>query len=788
MIGSDLKAALRSIFRNKVPSAISILGLGIGLGCIIVLLSLLVHEESFDKYIPGHQNVYRILLGDVSQTPFPLAETMSREFPEVKDFVRYYQANPLQIRNQNNEILRESSFGFADSSLYRVMGIRIISGVPARSQSEVTISEKSALKYFGIASPIGSVLQVKLSDGFTPLVVTGVYENFPSNSTIDPAFVADIKLSEKMFRQFQRSLGEFGNESANTLDWKYVEFLSYVVLDKNADPSKLAAKLDKYKEFLVNENKDKIHFKLQPVADIYLRSGDLSGSFYVRRGNPEELKYYQAISILILLISLTNYVLLARAGAAERIRELGTRKVFGASGSKLTRLMVLESCIVVIVSLIPASFVIDFGIGFINETLNKTLSGSVFLKPELWMILIILVIITGLLTGLIIGLNYANIPAMRLINGTNRKNRKTSRWNYSFLVLHFSIYIFLVAAVTGVFKQIRFSMTGFKGINPENVLVADLNTNELKNSFESIRSEMEKIPGVVSAAGGSYIPPFGNFLPINLATTDGTKVRFDGLIMGEGMPELLQIEMLEGESFGPYKQGTLDVIINESAAKEHKLKAGDNFLGFNIKGVARDFNAHSLHTLIQSMVILQQNPQRMGLIAIRTTGQNDEAIKARLKELYSSISPDEIFEVSYLTDQINNFYARERNQAKIILAFSILAAILSIMGLFGISLININRRRKEIGIRKVNGSSITGLIVMLNMDFLKWVLAAIIISVPLTWYILHKWLERFAYKAEMSWWIYAIAAVSAILIAILTVSWQSWKAATQNPVEALRYE
>lgn len=788
MIGSDLKAALRSIFRNKVPSAISVLGLGIGLGCIIVLLSLIVHERSFDTYIPDHKNVYRIIFGNFSQTQFPLAETMSREFPEVKDFFRYYQANPLQVKTHKNEILREQGFGFADSSVFRVLGIRFISGTPARAITEVAISERSALKYFGTASPVGSVIQVKLSDGFTPLIVSGVYNDFPSNSTLDPSFIADIRLSEKMFRQFQRSLGEYGNENTSSLDWKYVEFLSYVVLDNNADPSKLAVKMDKYKDLIVNENKDKMQFKLQPVADIYLGSADISGNFYVRGGNPEELKYYEAISILILIISITNYILLARAGAAERVRELGTRKVFGASGGKLTRLLILESFIVVLVSLVPASFVIDYGIGFINETLNKTLSGSIFLKPELWVLLSVLVVLTGLITGMIIGLSYSTVPAIRLMTGTNRESRRSSRWNYSFLLLHFTIYIFLVSGLIGVFKQIKFSMTRYKGINPENVLIADLNTNELKKSFNAICSEMEKIPGVVATAGGSYIPPFGNYLPINLATTDGTKVRFDGLIMGEGMPELLQIEMLEGDSFGPFRQGVLDVIINESAAKEHKLKAGDNFLGFNIRGIAKDFHAHSLHTLIQSMVILQQNPERMGLIAIRTSGNNDVEIKARLKELYTSISPDEIFEVSYLTEQIDNFYARERNQAKIIMAFSILAAILSIMGLFGISLINISRRRKEIGIRKVNGSSISLLLAMLNIDFLRWVLAAVIISVPLTSFILNKWLERFAYRTEMSWWIFALASVSAILIAILTVSWQSWAAATRNPVEALRYE
>jgi putative ABC transport system permease protein len=220
----------------------------------------------------------------------------------------------------------------------------------------------------------------------------------------------------------------------------------------------------------------------------------------------------------------------------------------------------------------------------------------------------------------------------------------------------------------------------------------------------------------------------------------------------------------------------------------HKVKAGENILVFRVRGIVKDFNAHSLHTLIEPMVILQQNPEKMGLIAIKTNGSNDDAVIKRLRELYSQISPDEVFEVRFLTDQVRDFYARERNQSRIIGAFALLATILSIMGLFGISLITISKRKKEIGIRKVNGSSISEILLMLNFDFMKWILLSMVLAVPVSVYIFSKWMDRFAYKTELSWWIFAIACLSAVIIAVLTVSWQSWRAATRNPVEALRYE
>ncbi|MCJ7449841.1 MAG: ABC transporter permease [Bacteroidales bacterium] len=788
MISSDFKTSIRNILRNKVPSAISILGLGIGLGCIILLLALILHETSFDRFIPDHRNVYRILLGNSGLTQYPLAESMKEEFPEVKDFFRYYQAGSIQLKTPKNEIVRDQNLGFADPSVFRILGIRFISGTAASSIGEIAISDESAMKYFGNLSPLGAIIPIRFTDGFAELMVSGVYKSFPSNSTLNPSFMADIKLSEKMFRQFQKSLGDYGNERSNSLDWRYNEFLSYVVLDRNADPGELSVKMGKYKELLNIENKDELQYKLQPVAEIYLGSLNLGGNQFLRQGNPEELKYYEAILILILVISIANFILLERAGVSERIHELGTRKVFGASQWKIRRLIILESNMIVILSLIPAIFVINYGMTFINAALNKTLTSQVFLSPLLWFLLILVVLLTGTLSGWLIGFNYSRMPALKLISGKSLRSDRSNRWNYSFLVLHFTIYMILVSGVIAVSKQIKYSMTGYKGIDPKNILVTDLNSDELKNSFLTICDEMKKIPGVVNTAGGSFIPPFGNFLPVNLAVASGEKVRFDGLIMGEGMTELLRIEVIEGSSFGPYKPGPTEVLINESSAIKYNVKAGENILVFKVRGIVKDFHAHSLHTLIQPMVILQQNPSKMGLIAIKTDGKNDDAVIKKLRELYNQISPDEIFEVRYLTDQIDDFYTREKNQALIIGAFALLATILSVMGLFGISLISISKRNKEIAIRKVNGSSITEILLMLNTDFVKWVLVSIVIAVPASIYLLSRWMDRFAYKTELSWWIFAGAGISAVLIALITVSWQSWRAATRNPVEALRYE
>lgn len=788
MFTSDLKSAVRNIMRNRVPSVISILGLGIGLGCIIILLALIIHEKSFDRFIPGYKNVYRITMGNIGLTPYPLAETMSREFPEVKGFLRYYRAMEVHRRTSQNEIQSERGFAFADSSIYTILGLRLVAGVPATSSSEVAISKSASLKQFGNISPLGMVLNIEFGNGFTPLTVCGVFNDFPSNSTINPSFIADIRLSERMFSQYERSLGDFGNQSETPLDWLRGEFLSYIVLAENSDPVAVAKKMEKYKEFLVMENKNELSYKLQPVSEIYLGSSGITGNQFLRQGNARELLYYEVISVIILIISLSNYILLTRAGFAERIMNLGTRKAFGASSGKIKRLIILESNLIVLLSLLPATFIIEYGIELVNKTLNKNLSPDIFLDPFLVILVLIVVVFTGTLTGWLIGLFYSRIPALDLITGKLSNTGPKGRWNYSFLVLHFTIFIVFASLIIGVSKQIRYSKTNFKGINPENVIVSAFTSENLMKSYNTIKNEMERVPGAISVAGGTLIPPFGNFLPITLAAVEGDKVRFDGFIMGEGMPELLGLELVDGSSFGPYKEGIPEVLINESAAKKHNVRAGEKLIAFRVKGIIKDFNAHSLHYEIQPMVILQQNPEKMSLIAVKTNGVNDPAVIQRLKDLYKQIDPDEIFESEYITDWIESFYSRETDQARIIGAFAILAAILSIMGLFGISMISIARRRKEIGLRKVNGAATRQVLLMVNADFLKWVLVAFVLSVPVSFFLLDKWLERFAYRTDLNWWIFAVAGITAIVIAVLTVSWKSISAAGRNPVESIRYE
>ncbi|PLX24493.1 MAG: hypothetical protein C0599_02085 [Salinivirgaceae bacterium] len=338
-------------------------------------------------------------------------------------------------------------------------------------------------------------------------------------------------------------------------------------------------------------------------------------------------------------------------------------------------------------------------------------------------------------------------------------------------------------------KQIDYALYNSAAIDTENVMICELNTPELSQKFEVIDNYVKQLPGVVATAGSSFIPPFNWTLPVRLQNPEnGESIVFDGLIMGKGMIELLGIELIAGNDFFDYNENEHRFIFNETAAKEYNLKVGELFNNFPIHGIVKDFTAHSMRNPIKPMVIIQQNPTKMGLFAIKTTGETDEEIKASVTKLFQKISPDKIVSIYTLQDQINQFYVKEQNQTKLVGAFSLLAIVLTIMGLFSMVLNTLSGKTKEIGIRRVNGAKVSEILIMLNKDFMKWVAIAFVIACPIGYYVMYQWLENFAFKTDLSWWVFALAGLSALLIALITVSWQTFKAARRNPVEALRYE
>uniref|UniRef100_UPI003216E921 ABC transporter permease n=1 Tax=uncultured Draconibacterium sp. TaxID=1573823 RepID=UPI003216E921 len=768
-----------------MESVISILGLGIGLGAIFLLSMLVIHEFSFNSFVPGKKQTYRVLHGNNCQTSYMVAASAKEEIPEIEDYFRFYQAGEVWVKNEMNQVLEERLFAVADPSFFEHWPVRLKFGKLAQGPTEITLSEEMAKKYFNADNPVGSSIFFKLKDNFRELYITGVYKNLPSNSTLRPNFIGNMDLSGELFGQTSKMFGQYGINRDEYKDWKRTNYYTYFVLNGQADPDAVAQKLNAYNQHLDEAHQN--NYALQPITDTYLGSGGLSGAVFSRIGDSDELRYYVAIAFVILLIAITNYVFLTRAKVMNRLTELGAKKALGATRTSITKQVLAESNLIAFLSIVPAVFIVFFGISFINESLGKSLGGEVLFHWQTWILLLIIVLLTGTVSGLFISARVSKTPAVSLLAGQTSQQGRRNIFSNSFLSFHFAIFIVLLVAVFTFKKQINYSLTNFKSINPENILICGLNTPELQKQVGVLQNELEKMPGVVRTAGSSFIPPFNDFLPVRLRSEE-INIRFDGLIMGAGMIELLEMEVIDGNSFGEFETGHTNVIFNESAAVEYNIKVGEPFSGFNVRGIVKDFTAHSARRLIEPMVILQQHPEKMRFLVVKTEGKNDTEIRQKIGALIQQLSPEALVDISYLTEQINHFYRREQNQAKLITAFSVLAIILAVMGLFGIVLNTISKRTKEIGIRKVNGAEISEILGMLNRSFLKWIVISVIVACPAAWYVMTRWLENFAYKTTLSWWIFALAGGLALGIALLTVSWQSWRAATRNPVEALRYE
>ena len=785
MIQTHIKIALRNTLKHKIGSAISILGLGIGLGSIFLLSLLVIHEFSFNQFVPEKENAFRVLRGDDCQSSYLLGPTAKEDIPDVENYFRFFETNSVLVKNETNHILEERHFALADPSIFKLWGVKFKYGSPAQNSSEIALSESMAKKYITSENLNGSSVLIKLKDKFIELNVTGVYRDFPSNSTIHPNFIANIELSGEVLGQTSKLLGQYASDMDKYKSWEISHYYTYLFLNPLANKNEVAQKLQAYNQNV--EESQRVDYKLQSVTKSYLNSENLNRNIFSRIGNADELQYYVALAFVILIIAIINYVFLTRAKVMTRLTELGAKKALGATNVSIRKQVLIEANLISFISVLPAILIVAFGISFVNSTLGKSLGTEVFHTWQSWLVFIVFTILTGTVAGLFISANISKTSAVVLLAGqTSRKNKKNF-WNNSFLSFHFAIFIILVVAVFSFKKQISYSLTNFKSINPDNILICGLNTPELQKQVKVLQNELENTPGVVRTAGSSFIPPFNYSLPLRLRSED-INIRFDGLIMGEGMTEVLEMEFIGGEPFGDFETGHTNIIFNESAALKYNVKVGEPFSGFNVKGIVKDFTAHSTRRLIEPMVILQQHPEKMRYLVVKTEGINDNIIQQKLYELIKQVSPDAFIDVTYLTDQINHFYQREQNQAKLITAFSILAIVLAIMGLFGIVLNTISKRTKEIGIRKVNGATIGEILGMLNRSFLKWIIISFIAACPIAYYAMHKWLENFAYKTTLSWWIFALAGLLAMGIALLTVSFQSWKAATRNPVEALRYE
>lgn len=800
MLLNYLTLTIRYFKSNKGYFLINILGLTVGIASFILILLWINTETSYDKFHRNASDIYRVdyLLyeeGILEQHSAAGSGAVGREmknaFPEVQDYTRFTKAEGL-VRFED-QIFKEKKILYAQPSFFNVFSFPLLKGTPDTSLlaiNKAVITEEIAKKYFGNLDPIGKMIKI---DGNADYMVTGVAMNPPEKSHID----FDILLS---YENLIRSSRNWDNS------WVSERVYSYVLLTEGASAEALEAKLPQMVESFIGKFMKEafflLEFRLVKLTDIHLRSS-ISNEIKVN-GSFRSVVTLGVVALLVLLIAFINYINLATSRSLERAHEVGIRKVNGAVKKDLMYQFLTESALLNVLALAVSLSAIVIFLPFFRQVMGSPLRMDYLSAGVVFIVLLV----TGtLLTGLLPAIYISRFSPGTVVKG---KNPSGSVWiprlKNSLVVFQFAISIILIISTVTIFMQVRYLRNHEKGFTSEGVVVLEgpriINVktyDEFISGYESFKNDVKSLSMVKGISATSTIPgrEVGNSRVFGVPV-DGrnTEKRIDIYYTDNQFFNTYELKFLSGENFsGTMQEDMNKIIINESALAYYGFTDPQSTIGkkltggrqeVTIKAVVNDFNQLSLREVPKPLAFFNQVVNVY--FSIKTDMSDPNGLVRSLEKTWNEHYPGNPFNYFFLTDFYNEQYRADKRFSGLILASSILAIIIACLGLSGLSAYAISRRTKEIGIRKSNGAKTSQVLILLNMDFLKWVIAAFVIAVPAGWFVMSNWLNNYAYKISISWWIFLFAGFVAILVALLTVTIQSFRAARANPVESLRYE
>jgi len=784
MIKYYFKTAIRNIRRYSTHSILNISGMAIGMACAILILLWVQDEWNYDRHFEHADDLYRVIEkqkspnGEVSMfapTLSAVAPGLKNEFPEIIRSSRVIHT-PLALKKRDEFI--EETVVVVDKDFLKMFNLKFIRGdinTALDDPHNIVITEETAHKYFGNEDALGKTLP---SRGYM-VTVTGVVKPFPHNSHLQFNFLVPIEW--------------LTGSGGNINDWRDPgRSYSYVELKKGTD-SKLVDK--KIQNFIIKHKKGTdAEIFLQNIKKIHLYSSrkysyDISG-----HGDITYVTILGLIAVFILLIACINFMNLSTAQSVQRAREIGVRKVAGANKQKIIVQFLGESLLIVFVALGFAMILVELLLPGYNGLTGKQLAVSCQ-SVGLYISLIGTVLFCGLLAGSYPALYLSSLKPIDIMNGVINKNPGNAQFRRALVVFQFSLSVLLIICTIIVSAQLNYMQNKKLGYNKDNIGYFMFPIRPGDPKLEALKKELNNNPDILSVTKGNS--------PLNLEFTSGgfswagkkagDDVLFHRLDTDEDYAKTFQLELKEGRFFSSeFPTDNTAAVINEKAAEFMGLK---NPVGevlttpwgakLTIIGVLKDFHFQSLHYKIEPLIMKKGESNNL---IVKMKPDHILATVESINKTFKSFSPGLPMDFHFLDDDFDNLYRTEQRMSKIFSYFSLLAIVISCLGLIGLSLFMTELRTKEIGIRKVNGAKPIEIFSLVSKEYIVWVLISVIIASPVAWYAMHRWLENFAYKTELSWWIFALAGLLALGIALLTVSWQSWKAATRNPVEALRYE
>ena len=789
-----LLVSFRHLKADKINTFISLTGLILGLGIVAVVLVFVLNELSYDSSFANKDRIYRVLNynendnNSWANTPFVIGETAKDKFAEVERFAHQYNIGNIEVK-KNNEYIPEPDMICTESDFFAMFGIEILQGNLAgfdKAEGKILLSKKLSEKYFGTEYPVGQQLHLRYKGIEFPVEVAAIYKDFPQNSSIKASLVANTDFGVKHLAENIASNEEVPGENEFREAWQGVFFTNFLLLKAGVNVKAFETKLQQ----LGNEyspEMNKLALSLQPLSDIYFGSGKIVDNNRIEQGNLSMLLVLGFIGILILIIACINYLNLASARAMSQVKTYAVRKICGAPQKSIVTQMVFESTLISLLALPFAVIAAWFSLPFLSEMLGK--SYSIEMTQQVVSTLSILALVavaTGMLSGSLVSFSASRFGLVNVLKGNKTNGSQKQYARKAMVVFQIAVFISLIATMFLVQKQVRYAFNKDLGFAKEGLIRVPLGDHNL----ELYKQEITKNPNVVSASGTLWMPPSNNkmYVSIPKVSKPEEQVKVNGLFADYAFATTMGMQIILGSDFEKEKTSE-GVLINESAIQTLGLTdiLGEKTAFGTVVGVVSDFNMFSLHEAITPMII-GLNPGMSQDIAIRLRTENLPETISFLKKKWANTGGTSTFTFEFTNDILNELYESDIRFSKTIGLLAIIAIVIASLGLFGLSLLMSKQRIKEIGVRKVNGAKVSEILSILNKDFVKWVVIAFVIATPVSYYAMNKWLENFAYKTSLSWWIFALAGLLALGIALLTVSFQSWKAATRNPVEALRYE
>jgi putative ABC transport system permease protein len=798
MFKNYFKTALRNLLKNKTFSAINIIGLAIGMAVCIIIMLFVSYERSFDNF--HTKNIYRLnevqkFEGMVSSqkvglSMFPMGPTLKNDFPEIKNFTRIHWTNKYQMTGGEKRIFFSDSY-FVDSTFLQMFDFKLLKGnreTALQKPNSAVLTKESAEKLFGKEDPIGKTITHYGGDT-TSFVVTGVLENVPQNSQLQ--FDALYSFSS-IYQQWM-----FDNWGGNWLD-------TYFELAPNTNVAGLEKKFPAYlKKYMKNDNWKNYELFLLPLKDVHANATDIGLDYLnYQKFDKNYTNTFFVIALVILLIACINFMNLSTARSAERAREVGIRKSVGAYRWQLSTQFISESVILSFCALILALLFVVILLPFVNELSQRQLKFPLFSNPTLLISVIFGTIIIGVLSGLYPAGYLSSFQPVKVLKGSIQTGKNKGALRNILVVVQFSSAIFLMIATIFAVKQLNYMQSRDPGFNRDQVVTIPLDEITYRK-FDVLKQQLLNstlISGVTGAQDvlGSHLDQSGIEFTGDGPKRDLTSTR---LIVDHDYLNLYKIPLLLGKNFSadPSENGK-EYIINEALAKEllkDEPKKPMSFLlgkhfGFDsigtIVGIAKDFNFNSLHYKIETMFMYNQKDWGYSNISVKINGSKAKEAIAFIQSVWQKNFPDRTFEYQFLDEHFADVYRADSQVSTIVGSLAVLAIVISCLGLFGLASYSAERRLKEVGIRKVLGASVQNIVGMLSKDFLKYVLIAAIIAWPLAWFSVYKWLQDYAYRIDISWWIFVAAVFLALIIAFATISFQAVKSAVANPVKSLRTE